>query len=621
MKNSRLYFLAGFCLLLIVSLVYSGFFQSQELSAYDWLMRFRLARSPSPQIAIIEISDDTLKGLGRWPIPREFHAVLIRALSESQCRMIIFDILFSEPAKADDLLAKAIRDSGKVYLPSAFLVEEKHRSTARFSDSSEILGGVTEVLRSSVKGLGHINVFVDTDGKVRRLPLWVSHAGKFFPALGFLAAVDYLGSDRRLNIPLDNRGNFWINYSGPWTKTFLHFSYLDVLKAYEAKKTGATAQFDLGVFKDKICFIGLTAAGTSDFRATPFDPVYPMVGTQASLCDSVLRRDFIQRPSPFIRSLIAVAIFLLACWVCLMFSPLKAFFLCCGLAAGYTLGAWSVFSFKGIFLDLFLPLASVGLVYGVVLSAKFLEEVQKRKILEKELEIAASIQRSFLPPDLRQLGNVRIRTFLKPAKFVGGDFYDIIAFDEQSFGFFIADVSGKGVSAALIMSQAISLLRVITQSQRDPAQVMYLLNNQLVHILKGRFVTGQFVVVHVKEGFWEGASAGHPPLILFDNAQGILQEVLPSSGPPLGLMGNISYQTVKRSFLPKDKIFMYTDGWTESRDPQGQEFGLSRFKGVIDNNRSQSLDVLLSGLESSHKEFERNSPQFDDLTAVFLELF
>lgn len=635
MKRLVSYLLPGLCVFLIGLLIYSGFFQTQEMSAYDWLMRTRPAKAASPEIVIIEIADDTLKSLGRWPLPREFHAALIRVLTDSGCRMIIFDIMFSEPTMADDTLAEAIRKSGRVYLPFAFRIDKELKSSAGVPVSREILGGVADTLKSSVKAVGHINIFVDNDGKVRSLPLWVRHGDKLWPALGFLAAADFLGYplekmnlrrgsvslDRRLTIPLDSQGACWINYSGAWTKTFAHFSYIDVLKAYEAGKKNVQSWFDLSVFKDKICFIGLTAAGTSDFRANPYDPVYPMVGTQANLCDSILRNDFIRRPQPWIRTLIDAGIFLAAGWICLVFSPLPAFLSCCGLGVIYTAIVWSLFSLWGIFPDLFLPLVSIALVYGAVLLRKFFEEAQKRLVLEKELEIAASIQRSFLPPELRRLANVGIRTYLKPAKFIGGDFYDIIILDGSTFGFFIGDVSGKGVSAALIMAQVISLLRVIAQGKRDPAQVLNLLNNKLQTILKGRFVTGQYVVVHAQEGFWEGSSAGHMPLLSFDKRQGTLRELLSSSGAPLGLIENISYETIKRQFVPGDKILMYTDGWIESRDFSGKEFGIIRLKEVFYNSRGEDLDILLSRLESRHKEFERNAPQHDDLTAVILEFF
>ncbi len=638
MKRLNPYFLIILSVCVLVLVVFIGGFEQQEMLVYDWLMRSRPAKAVSPEIVIIEIADDTLKGLGHWPLPREFHAALIQALTESGCRMIVFDVLFSEPsrgAEVDNSLADAMHKSNRVYLPSAFKLDKQLPNKRGFPESREVLGGVTEVLKSAVKGVGHINIFVDPDGKVRSLPLWVNQGNKRLPALGLLAAADFLGYslekvnfdrsyvilDKRVFIPIDSRGACLVNYSGFWNEAFTRYSYIDILKSYVAGKKGERAGFDLSVLKGKICFIGLTAEGTVDLRANPYEKNYPMVGTQASLCDSILRNDFISRASSMIRSFIVVLIFLLASWICWVFAPVIAFWVCLALGAGYAAVVWFLFAFRGVFLDLFLPLVCVGGVYGVFLLYKFFEEARKRQVLEKELEIAASIQRSFLPPDIRQLGNIKIKGFLKPAKFVGGDLYDVIVLDESTFGFFIGDVSGKGVSAALIMSQAISLLRVVAQGQRDPAQVLNLLNNHLQPILKGRFITGQYIIISPKNGYFEGASAGHMPLVFFDKAKDGWQEILPASGPPLGLVANIAYETVRCNFSSGDKLFMYTDGWTESRNIKGAEFGITLLKDILYANRTENPDGLLSILEFRQKEFEKNAPQHDDLTALILEVF
>jgi len=632
MRRPVYYFLSVLLVLLIVGGVYSGFFEAQEMVGYDWLMRTRPVQTASSEIVIIEISDDTLKGLRHWPLPRDYHAALVEALTENGCRMIIFDFLLSEASQADAVLAEQMRKSGKVYLSYAFRLKEKASRAEKAPVSYEILGGVADEFSASVAGIGHINIFIDPDGKVRRLPLWIRHQDKLWPALGFLAAAkrlgyplekvelrrDWLRLYEKL-IPLDSGGAFWVNFPGPWTKTFRHFSYLDVLKAYTAKQKGAQPLLDLSVFKDKICFVGLTAAGTSDLRANPFDPVYPMVGTQASVCDSILRSAFIRRPHPAFRALIDIAVFLLAAGTCLNFAVLPAFLYCSLLALVYAGSVWLLFALRGIFPDLFSPLGVIALVYVAVLLNKFFEEVQKRRILERELEIAASIQRSFLPEDLSNLGSIQVRALLKPAKFVGGDFYDIIRIDESTFGFFIGDVSGKGVSAALIMAQAISLLRVIARDHREPGQALIALNHQLKNILDYRFLTGQYLIVHEKESFWEGVSAGHPPLLYFNKAEGTVREFLAASGPPLGLGEDFSCTTIKGQFNRGDKIFMYTDGWTETRNSKGQEFGLKRLKDILLSGRSENLDIILSNIESQQRVFQGATPQHDDLTAVMLE--
>ncbi|HNQ51050.1 MAG TPA: CHASE2 domain-containing protein [Candidatus Omnitrophota bacterium] len=599
--------------------VFSGFFDHQEMAAYDWLMRTRPVQATHPGIAVIEIADDTIKALGRWPLSRDFHAALIDALTQAGCRMIVFDILLAEPSGSDPVLSEVLRRSGRVFLPMAFQLERmQYRPPAV---SSEMLAGVAPALREHAAGAGHINIIVDRDGKVRRVPAMIRHGSELFPSLGVLAASQYLGVpvEDVLNKAAEASGAIWVNYPGPWTRTFSHYSYLDVLRAAAAMQKGASSWLDLSVLKDAICFVGLTAAGTSDFRANPIDPVYPMVGTQASVCDSILRNAFVKRAGAVGRALIGIAVAATAFAVCAAAAPVAAFGICIAVAGVYVLAAWTLFAYQGIFIDVFLPLACIGIVYAVVLLAKFFEEVQKRRLLEKELEIAASIQRSFLPPDVRRIGPVDIRAYLKAARFVGGDLYDIIALDEAAFGVFIGDVSGKGVSASLIMAQTISLLRVAGRMSRDPAEVLYVLNNQLKPLLNGRFVTGQYVVVHHKDGYWEGACAGHPAaLVTNKTAEGVI-EVLPASGPPLGLMENIRFTTVRQSFTRDMRMFMYTDGWTEARSTTGREFGIENLKNSVTGVRAMPIDEALAHLEQRHAAFEGKGRQFDDITAVVFE--
>jgi sigma-B regulation protein RsbU (phosphoserine phosphatase) len=98
-----------------------------------------------------------------------------------------------------------------------------------------------------------------------------------------------------------------------------------------------------------------------------------------------------------------------------------------------------------------------------------------------------------------------------------------------------------------------------------------------------------------------------------------LEELLPASGPPLGLVENAGYATMKRPIAPGDRIFMYTDGWTEARNATGKEFGISALKDIVLKDRNKSIDEVLSGLQSRMDLFEGRAMQYDDLTAVILD--
>mgnify|MGYP000067779259 CR=1 FL=1 len=266
-----------------------------------------------------------------------------------------------------------------------------------------------------------------------------------------------------------------------------------------------------------------------------------------------------------------------------------------------------------------MPLWLIALSYLAVLLFKFFREVQKRRLLEQELEIAASIQRSFLPANIERIGAIRIRASLEPAKFVGGDFYDIIRFGDSSVGVLIGDVCGKGVSASLIMAQTISLFRVIARDLRQPDLALSALNTQLSSILVDRFVTAQYLLIREKEGSWEGACAGHVPLLYFQKQSGSLSELVPASGPPLGLSESARYQTHFSHFAPGDAIFMYTDGWIEARNRRNQELGIKKLKEFFQWSAHKDLDAILSDFKLQHQAFCARAELFDDLTAVVLK--
>ena len=611
-------FLGAFILLAYAILVDT--FQSQELNVFDAFMRTRPLPPVNKEIVIIEIADDTLKNLGRWPLSRQYHALLIKALSESGARSIAFDILFSEPSDDDGPLAAAIEESGRVFLPVAFELEKERYFPGREVYALDVLSGIAPALRDKAAGTGHINIYIDPDGKLRRIPLFVKFKDSILPALGLQVASQRLNVPwGKMPVPVAGGAPLWINYPGPWTKTFDHVSYLDVLKAYTVQTQGGKPALDLARFKDKICFVGLTATGTSDLRATPLDVSYPLMGVQASLCDSLLRGTFVKRAAPGVRLLTSAGVLLAAVLLCLILNPLVSFAAVAGLMMVYSMASWAIFVGSGLFLDVFLPLLISGVAYVSILLYKFFLEVQRRNILEKELEIAASIQRSFLPAPLPTFSGLKTNAVLRPAKFVAGDFYDLLVLDEKTLGVFIGDVSGKGISAALIMSQAISFLRIVARQQRDPAKVLNALNTHLLGVLKGRFVTGQYVVIHTEEGFWEGACAGHPSFFSFNGSGGDIAETCESSGPPLGLIEPVSYLTARQPFGPKDKIILYTDGWTESRNRHGQEFGVGRLKESIVSARSQSAEDFFKILLNRLDAFTLNATQHDDITAVVVE--
>lgn len=621
--------LASLIVILLISIFRT--FHNYELLFYDLRFRLRPAQKISSDIIIIEISDDTLKNLGKWPLPRDFHASLVDVLKDYGARMIVFDVLFSEPTLYDDVFSQAIKRAGNVYLPLAFYIDTAQKKTRCITESKVILADIIDNLKNNTQAIGHINTFVDSDGKVRKVPLFIKYNQTIFPQLGLQVACDWLGLntqnlefksnrviiDNRLSLPVLNDGTFFINYPDKWVKSFKHLSYFEILKSFADKKHGIVPHLDLSLIKDKVCFIGLTATGTSDLRPVPLENIYPMLGLQASVFNSIIQKKFIRDAGLFFNSLINIFIFIFSLILCLKFTPLRAFIGSIILGLVYFTVSTGIFIFGGIWMDLFLPLLLIVLTYIGTTTYRFFNEVRKRELLEKELDIARTIQRSFLPEDIEEFCGLTISAFIQPAKFVAGDLYDIFIIDDKKIGIFIGDVSGKGVPASLIMAQTISLFRIFSRQYFNCPEVLSRLNKELYGKFAGRFVTCLYMIVDTKEERIRVSSAGQSPLLVLKN-DGNIWEVELHAELPLGITEDTPYQEVTFDIEKDDKIVLFTDGLVEARNIRNQELGIKDIKDIILKNARLSSEKLLEVIKGEVSRFSSSAAQHDDITLIVL---
>jgi CHASE2 domain-containing sensor protein len=285
--------------LIITVLSCTRSFSNYEAISYDLRLKLRPAFKADPDIVIVEISDDTLMSLGEWPLSRDFHASLIDVLKEKGARLVVFDLLFVEPAAYDDTLARSVKDAGNVYMALAL---EKPQGRVFPLKSHGVIADLRGIFKESCAGAGYINADVDPDGKARKVPLFIKFADKLYPQLGLKVACDWLGLDLKnvvykdgniiiggsYSLPVLPDGSFMVNYPGTWSGSFKHLSYVEILKAYADEKQGIGPGLDLGILKGKVCFVGLTATGTSDIRPNPLENLYPMLGLQASVVNSIM---------------------------------------------------------------------------------------------------------------------------------------------------------------------------------------------------------------------------------------------------------------------------------------------------------------------------------------------
>jgi serine phosphatase RsbU (regulator of sigma subunit) len=198
----------------------------------------------------------------------------------------------------------------------------------------------------------------------------------------------------------------------------------------------------------------------------------------------------------------------------------------------------------------------------------------EQETTRRELEIARNIQESILPSDLPDLPGWRLAAHWQPARSVSGDFYDFLPFEDGHLGFLIADVTGKGVPAALVMAVTCSVLRAVAGVDLSPGEILKRVNALLCpYMPRNMFVTCLFAVLDPSGGLLRFANAGHSlPVHVF--AEGVRE--LRATGMPLGLLPGMSYDENEVWLHPGDGLLLYTDGIVEAHDPQRQMFGVPR---------------------------------------------
>ena len=247
------------------------------------------------------------------------------------------------------------------------------------------------------------------------------------------------------------------------------------------------------------------------------------------------------------------------------------------------------------------------------------EELERERIV-KELEIAKDIQQSLLPESIPEIEGAELAAMSIPAKEVGGDFYDFIPISDDKLGLVMADVSGKGVPAALFMALSRALMRANSLHDPKVAQAVIQTNHLILECTSsGLFVTLFYAMIDVKQRKIRYISAGHNPPFLFKNSSGEIL-MLEADGIALGAIDEIDLEEKEVSVEEGDVLVLYTDGVTESIDTQEEEFGEERLKQLIQEQHAQSADALMRTIEKRVMTFAGEEPQFDDFTLMVLKI-
>jgi sigma-B regulation protein RsbU (phosphoserine phosphatase) len=250
-------------------------------------------------------------------------------------------------------------------------------------------------------------------------------------------------------------------------------------------------------------------------------------------------------------------------------------------------------------------------------------EANEKRSLENELRTAREVQRILLPQQNPWIEGYRVAGTNTPARIISGDYYDCIDLGEKRWGLVIADVSGKGVAAGLLMAMCRSVLRCVAMGETSPAKVLALVNRQLFpDIREDMFISMAYLILDGDSGHAVMARAGHDPAFWFHKETGEVTQIKPS-GLAVGIDEGDVFERVTKDYAFQieqgDCLLLHTDGVKEALNSDEEEFGLDRMRSTFLQSSPLGAEAVLQQMLRGLKEFTGDAPQMDDITMIALE--
>lgn len=256
-------------------------------------------------------------------------------------------------------------------------------------------------------------------------------------------------------------------------------------------------------------------------------------------------------------------------------------------------------------------------------NARIHREANEKKAIEGELRNAREVQRVLLPQDDPKVNGFRVNGMNLPARIISGDYYDYIELGEGRLGVVVADVSGKGVSAGLLMAMCRSLLRAVSQTNESPSAVLAEVNRYLFpDIREDMFISLIYGVLDSATGQFTFARAGHDPALVYRKAAGIVEALRPR-GMALGIDGGDVFERITKDevvdLVAGDCVLLFTDGVKEALNHNEEEFGMERLSEVFRDVASMGAEAAVKQVQEAVERFTGEGPQMDDVTIVVIE--
>jgi len=254
---------------------------------------------------------------------------------------------------------------------------------------------------------------------------------------------------------------------------------------------------------------------------------------------------------------------------------------------------------------------------------RLMEEALQNERYKEELKIAKTVQKSLLPAVLEKSYDFEIAAFSESADEVGGDYYDTLRINEDLVSIIIADVSGKGTTAAFHMSQMKGIFHSLGQKDIEPDEFMKQANQALVYCLeRGSFISATYFIINTRTKKIRYARAGHCPVLYYCAAKHSF-EYFKDKGVALGMVRNKSYanfiQAYEFEYRPGDLMVLYTDGITEAKDGKGEEFGYDRLMEAVSDACVKPAKEIQDSLIAKLYEFTGTSNIDDDYTTMIVK--
>lgn len=603
-----------------------GWLVTLDLKVHDLGMSLKTRSVESADVVLVAIDKRSMNEClesPAFPISRHLrqHAEVIRRLDSAGTRLIVLDILFDQIGAVDSTLVatftQSVRESGKVVLAASLeKVDVLDRHSTVITETR--LAAPADSLRSAAAALGIVNMPLDIDGRVRNCYYQKLFQNHRLGSLSFEAGQLYTDST------IYPMGNDWfpIDYS-------CHGNALVKIPYAQVLRGGGWQE----KVRDKAVVIGVTDNGSMDTYRTPVaagaarpDRKISGVEIQAIALQTLISGSVIKsvrQSVAFLAALLVISIlvWMLVCWRLVFAIPCALLMMGANLVAALmSISAWSLQYLIGP-----LTLAMAGSVFGTLLLNYMVVRLvaagqeETLKVIEKDMASAGVVQKNLQPVVFPESKYLDIAAMQIPCKTVGGDYYDIIQLPGGKIGFFVGDVSGKGVTGSLIMSNMQGRFRQIAPELMSPGKVLENLNTLVGEATRspGKFVTAFYGVIDEDSMELTYANAGHNyPLLRL--ASGKVQ-TLEESRPLLGPFPDLKYTDAQIALGDGDLLCVYTDGISEAGGDEPElQFGEAGIIQRLTEDGAKPVEVIKDGILTACRNHVKEEPFDDDWTLVLV---